>query len=54
MNVKLMLSKAFAVNCVRLIALHAICAPLSITFRQKRLHKIPAYVVIIFTATTQP
>ena len=43
-----------AANRTGLVAFHCICALLSITFRQKRLDKIPAYVVIIFTAATQP
>jgi hypothetical protein len=54
MTVKLMLSGVLAANHIGLVVLDSICVLLSITFRQKRLDKIPAYVVIIFTAATQP
>ena len=53
MTVKLMLSGVLAANRTGLVAFHSLCVLLSITFRQKRLDKIPAYVVIIFTAATQ-
>ena len=54
MTVKLILSEVLAANRTGLVAFHSICVLLSITFRQKRLDKIPTYVVIIFTAVTQP
>jgi hypothetical protein len=54
MIVKLMLSGVLAANGTGLVAICGLYALLSITFRQKRLDKIPAYVVIIFTAVTQP
>ena len=53
MTVKVMLSGVLAANHIGLVALDRICVLLSITFQQKRLDKILAYVVIIFTATTQ-
>ncbi|HEY6387913.1 MAG TPA: hypothetical protein VIX91_19730, partial [Candidatus Acidoferrum sp.] len=53
MTVKLMLSGVLAANCTRLAADRQQYLLLSSTFRQKRLDKIPAYVVIIFTAATQ-
>ena len=54
MNVKLMLSGVLAANCTGLVAICGLYALLSITFRQKRLDRIPVYVVIILTAVTQP
>src|SRR5260370_25879546 len=54
MNVKLMLSGVLAANYTGLIALYRLWALLSISLQQKRLDKIPAYVVIIFTAARQP
>ncbi len=54
MTVKLIMSGVLAVNRTGLVAFHSVCVLLSITFRQKRLDKIPAYVVIIFTAAKQP
>src|SRR5260370_5697008 len=54
MNVKLMLSGVLAASCTGLLAVCGLCALLSITFQQKRLDKVPAYVVIIFTAAAQP
>ena len=54
MNVKLILSGVLAANCIGSVVCYNAGALLSITFRQKRLDKLPAYVVIIFTAATQP
>ena len=54
MNVKLMLSEVLAANCIGLVAVYGLYALFSIAFRKKRLDKSPAYVVIIFTAATQP
>src|SRR3974390_844920 len=54
MNVKLILSRALDVNCARLVAFRGLYWLLSITCQQKRLDKMPVYVVIIFTAATQP
>jgi len=49
-----MLSGVLAANCIGLVAFYRLYALFSITFRKKRLDKSPAYVVIIFTAATQP
>jgi hypothetical protein len=54
MSVKLMLSGVLAASYTGIVARRDICAPFSITFRKKRLDKTPPYVVIIFTAGTQP
>src|SRR6201981_290558 len=50
MSVKTMLSGVLAASYTGIVA----CALFSITFRKKRLDKTPPYVVIIFTAGTQP
>jgi len=54
MNVKLMLSVMLAASCTGWISRCRLFALLSITLQQKRLDKIPLYVVIIFTAAAQP
>ena len=54
MNVKLMLSGVLAANCTGWISRWRLFALLSITLQQKRLDKIPLYVVIILTAAAQP
>jgi hypothetical protein len=54
MNVKLMLSGMLAANCTGWISRCRLFALLSMTLQQKRLDKIPLYVVIIFTAAAQP
>lgn len=54
MNVKSMLSRVLTANRTGLVAFHSVWLLLSITFQQKRLDKMPLYVVIIFTAGMQP
>jgi hypothetical protein len=54
MNVKLMLSGMLAASCTGWISCCRLFALLSITLQQKRLDKIPLYVVIIVTAAAQP